>query len=182
MDGADHYAWAPVVAVPVAALSAGGDPLVIAVTIGTAIVTSGGWLSPDADHTWLSWVPGGHRGLTHWPALPAALWLLAEQGWLPFDDRPVILGLYLGTAAGWLSHDLGDLLFGKASPSRPPGIPLLGWTGYLGLDDLLGFTLRSGGTVAHLVATRGSVVLVAWELICWRQGGVWLPRYGVVIG
>lgn len=174
--------WSPVVAVPVAAVSGHADPVVIVTTLAVAVVTAGGWLSPDADQTWLSWLPGGHRGLSHWPGLPGLLWLFADLGWLPGTDQPLILGVLLGVAAGWLSHDLGDLLFGKASPSRPPGIPLLLWDGYLGLDDLLGITFRSGGTLAHFTATWLTVPIVAWEVYCWHLGGVWLPRVGVVIG
>jgi hypothetical protein len=44
-----------------------------------------GWTSPDADQSWLSWVPGGHRGLLHWWGLP----VLLAIGTLVFIPREV---------------------------------------------------------------------------------------------
>jgi hypothetical protein len=73
MDGSMHRRFAASASLAVSAAS--GTPAwqtAAAAVIATA--TPAGWTSPDADQSWLNWLPGGHRGLLHWwglPALPA---------------------------------------------------------------------------------------------------------------
>lgn len=114
--------------------TAAGQPwAMVAMTSLVATATSHGWSSPDLDQTepWQKlgrWSgPLGqlfaHRHLTHWWGLAVLAWVGA--GHLPADSRWPAVALL----AGWVSHLVGDAIFGK--------IPLLPWGGYfvgLGLD------------------------------------------------
>jgi len=157
-------------------------PLVAAAG-AVAVVTSAGQLSPDADqYRWWRRVdqvvpdevlgrggPMQHRGLTHWwlfPALLTASWLVqpARGGWLW-----LVAGALL---AGWWSHLLGDLLFGRADrfSGRGPGIPLMPWWAHLGAG------LRCGGI---LEAAAGLVLVPLGAWVVAASAGV-VPGMGVV--
>jgi hypothetical protein len=129
MDGSTHRLFAASTSLAVS--TALGQPVwqtAAAAVIATA--SSAGWTSPDADQSWLSWAPGGHRGLTHWWVLPA-LGAVATAWFVPPEAAWALWALLLG----WSSHLLGDFLFGE----RPPGIPVGPWWGYVGIR------LDSGG-------------------------------------
>lgn len=113
-----------------------------AATAGAATLTSAGVLSPDVDQfkAWRRvdrWTPdelfgwGGpmkHRGLTHWPGWPVlAIHLLQGQ---PSSMLSVAVWALV---LGWASHLLLDFIWGRAFGDRGCGVPLLGWTGYVGL-------------------------------------------------
>jgi len=129
-----------------------------ALVVLAAVVTSGGALSPDVDQT-RAWrrITGGagacaHRRVTHWWAWPVGLLVLSGR----LDDAH-LSALALGAAVGWGSHLLGDALFGRGSPWRPAGVPLLPSRGHVGLG------LAVGGRLEHWV-TRG-LVAASWVLV-----------------
>ena len=115
--------------------------------------TSNGWSSPDADQTWLRWLPGGHRGPTHWVGWPlilaAAVHVLGWPWWVGALN------------AGWASHLLGDFLVGE----RPWGVPC--WPlPRLGLGAVTPGTtwLRTGGGWESFCAWTGASLMVWWVL------------------
>lgn len=126
------------------------------------LATCAGWLSPDADQSWLRGVPGGHRGMTHWPGWPilAAAVLLGCPGWVQ------VLGGY--AVAGWASHLVGDVLIGE----RPMGIPLSPFGGWrVGLGALTpGTWLLRAGTRRESFMAVGFAGLVGWLLLSGRIG------------
>lgn len=107
--------------------------------------TARGWLSPDADgHRWLGKIiPGGHRGPLHCPdlvfAVGALLWWLSAASPAHFAVGAVVIG--------WLSHLLGDALFG--------GVPFL----VLGARRRYGLHLDTDGWFERWVVRR--LLLVA---------------------
>jgi hypothetical protein len=122
-----------------------------------ATATSSGWTSPDADQSWLSWVPGGHRGLTHWWGLPA-LAALATVALVPAEAAWAVWALILG----WSSHLAGDFVFGR----RPPGVPTAPWWGHAGLR------LDSGGGLERWLR-RLWPGLITWQVWIYTGGAAW---------
>ena len=116
---------------------------------GTAIAAafSHGHLSPDMDLMPITEavIPGGHRAITHWPVLVAALTVaavvLTPPGWR-----------WAATAAcvAWGSHLLVDAVFGRIPIWPRPG----GWT-------RAGVGLHTGGLVEHLATPALAVAAVA---------------------
>jgi hypothetical protein len=143
-------------------------------------LTASGPASPDLDqHRWWRradrWTPDEwlghhgpmqHRGLTHWWGLAAA----AVLGWalalLPLAGTGGRGDLFAhGTAAllaGWWSHLVGDLVFGKADVrgGRGPGIPLMPWWGHVGVALDVGGRLER---LTHLGLGLLAVVVVLAE-------------------
>lgn len=126
----------------------GGEALdVWQVASGAILVaaTARGWLSPDADgHRWLGKViPGGHRGPLHCPDLVSAvgvlLWHLSVASSAHFAVGAVVVG--------WLSHLLGDALFG--------GVPFL----VLGGRRRYGLRLDTDGWFERWVVRRLLLVM-----------------------
>lgn len=142
MMGAGHRALGAVAASGALAFTDASAPGVraSALVILSAIVTSGGALSPDVDQTgaWRSCTGGrrscGHRCLTHWWPLPLAMW------WVSGRVDGDLSALALGAAIGWGGHLFGDLLFGRGSTRRGPGIPTLTPRG-----PHVGLALKVGG-------------------------------------
>lgn len=153
MDGSTHRLFAASTSL---AISTGyGQPAWqtgAAAVIATA--SAAGWTSPDADQSWLAWVPGGHRGLTHWWGLPAAA-ALATLLFVPPEAAWAVWALLVG----WTSHLVGDFLFGE----RPPGIPLAPWWAYSGIR------LDSGGGIERGLRWAWPAVLV-WQVWVYRGG------------
>jgi hypothetical protein len=135
--------------------------------------TSNGKLSPDLDgyDGWEDVIPGPHRGPMHYPELVALATVLLTAGtWAAGQAHPLlasVLGAWLGLSIGigWLSHCLGDFLFGKN------GLPTLlfgtvglhldvdGWFEWWCAVPVLGFAV---------------VTLTAWHLgvdftVQWRE-------------
>ena len=156
MDGSTHRLLAGSAGFAAAA-STGAPPWQVGATALIATATSAGWASPDADQSWLAWVPGGHRGLTHWWGLPA-LAGLAVLVLVPQDAAWPLWALLIG----WSSHLLGDFVFGE----RPPGIPMAPWWAYAGLG------LDSGGGIEKALRWSWPVVLTAQV---WVYAGLPLP-------
>ena len=77
MDGSTHRLFAASVSLAVSTSYAQPAWQAVAAAV-IATASAAGWTSPDADQSWLAWVPGGHRGLTHWWGLPAAAAIAAR--------------------------------------------------------------------------------------------------------
>jgi len=140
-----------------------------ALSTGLAAVTAGGRFSPDMDqYKW--WrtadlllpdelLGGGgplqHRGITHWWGLPA---LAAYAAW-----HHAVLSWWVGALLiGWISHLVGDFVFGKKLWGQcAGGIPLLPWTEHIGLG------LDSGGWLDRFVASPALAALLGW--MTWLQ-------------
>ena len=112
MIGSTHRTLAAAAALAVA-IPAGVGPTHTAVLTGLAVAASSGPASPDADQTWLAWLPGGHRGLTHWPGLPAAAAVYLHVTGGPWWAWGLLLG--------WTSHLLGDAVYGRTGVPVVPG-------------------------------------------------------------
>lgn len=97
-----------------------GEPLhVMAFMALVATATSNGPFSPDGDQT-KPWQEVGqktgplrplfaHRsGLTHWWGVPVLAWLALTE-WVPAGNQWPWIGLIIG----WVSHLLGDFIFGR---------------------------------------------------------------------
>lgn len=132
-----------------------------ALVVLAAVVTSGGTLSPDVDQAraWRRITGAGgaraHRCVTHWWPWPLLLW------WWSGRLATAASALVFGSAIGWASHLLGDLLFGRSSPWRGAGVPTLTPRGpHLGLGLPVGGRLESWVTRA-LVAGCWLAVPVA---------------------
>jgi hypothetical protein len=137
VDGSTHRLFAASVSLAVSTVAAPGAPAwQAAASAVIATAAAAGWTSPDADQSWLSWAPGGHRGLTHWWLLPA-LGAAAVLVFVPAAGAWPLWALLLG----WSSHLVGDFIFGD----RPPGIPMAPWWAYAGLR------LNSGGGVERVL-------------------------------
>lgn len=116
------------------ATTAGQQWEMIAMTSVVATATAHGWSSPDVDQTEL-WVKVrkviphpvddllNHRALTHWWGLPALAWWGIQN--MPVEAQWPAFALLIG----WVSHLLGDVIFGKL-----PVDPMGRWTFGLGLD------------------------------------------------
>lgn len=119
--------------------SATGQPWqMVAMTALVATATAHGSLSPDMDQTepWedvRKLLPSpidrvmNHRGITHWWGVPVLAW--TGMFHLPADAQWPAFALLIG----WVSHLLGDLIFGQ--------LPLLPWGG----RPCLGFGLDTDG-------------------------------------
>jgi hypothetical protein len=120
------------------------------------VVTSQGWFSPDADQSWLRGLPGGHRGMSHWPGWPVLAAVIMLGAGVP------VLAWY--ALVGWVSHLLADFLVGEA----PMGVPLSPFGGWrVGLGGLTPGTwmLRTGGRVERFTAFAVVPGLVGWVLL-----------------
>jgi hypothetical protein len=139
--------------------------------IALAVLTSAGHTSPDVDQSWL-WHradqvlpdellgrggPMQHRGLMHWWGLPLAAALAVAT------LLPSAAGWAVGAAlAGWVSHLVGDLLFGKPDvrSSRGPGIPLMPWWCHVGLG------IGVDGVLERIVVQRLALpALLIWQVL-----------------
>lgn len=111
----------------------------VCMTSLVATATSNGPTSPDMDQTdeWRTWTKAApkairrHRGITHWWGLPALGWLCATELLPPEGQWPAYALL-----VGWISHVVGDAIFGK--------IPLSPWGMYVGLGLDTGGFLETG--------------------------------------
>lgn len=156
MDGSTHRLFAASVSLAVST-AAGAPPWQTAGAAVISTATSAGWTSPDADQSWLRWMPGGHRGLSHWWGLPV-LAAAATVSLVPADLAWVAWALVLG----WSSHLVGDFVFGV----RPPGIPLLPWWGHVGLR------FDSGGGLERVLRWAWPALLL-WQVWVYRGGTPW---------
>jgi LexA-binding, inner membrane-associated putative hydrolase len=162
MDGSTHRLFGASASLAVSTMI-GAPAWQTAASAVIATASAAGWTSPDADQSWLRWSPGGHRGLTHWWGLPAAL-ALATLAFVPPEAAWAVWALLLG----WSSHLVGDFIFGE----RPPGIPMAPWWAYAGLR------LDSGGLIERVVRWAWPVVLLAqiWVYqVGWHDSTSWLP-------
>jgi membrane-bound metal-dependent hydrolase YbcI (DUF457 family) len=146
MDGRQHRILAGACAAA-ESLATGAPWWQTLTAIPVAMAFSSGWVSPDGDQSWLSWAPGGHRGLTHWWLLPVLAAAVAHRA-----DLGDVGWLVWAAIIGWSSHLLGDFIFGE----RPAGIPLAPWWWHIGLE------LNSGGRIEKLTTAPGSAMLVWW--------------------
>jgi hypothetical protein len=127
-----------------------------------------GRLSPDVDQRGIpaKLIPGGHRGITHWPialaAVTAAVVTIVPDPW-QWPARAVL--------AGWVSHLAVDFLWGELPvwPKRGKGWHRAG----LGLDT--GGRLEALATPALWIATAAVTVLAITG--CGGQ-----PDAGIVAG
>ena len=109
-----------------------------------------GRLSPDMDHPTVApllarLVPGGHRGILHWPPVPLVmLWAAGHTG--------VYAWQALAVAVAWVSHLAADAVFGK--------IPL--WPRVRRGWHRAGLGLATGGQVERWVAVPAATVAAAW--------------------
>ncbi len=155
--------------------------LPVAGVVGCGVLgtlTAAGVASPDVDQRW-GWrladtltpdeLLGGHgpmqhRGITHWwgvALVATAAWLTALLPLAGDGGRGSLLAHAAGALlAGWWSHLVGDLVFGKADvrTGRGPGIPMMPWWGHVGLS------LDVGGRLERLT-----------------QAGLWLVVAGQVL-
>jgi hypothetical protein len=125
-----------------------------------ALACGHGHLSPDADHPAVApllarLVPGGHRGILHWPPIPAALWWAAP-----------LTGVYawqvLAVALSWASHLAADLICGEL-PWWPRRGRRGGWHRW-------GLGLATGGRFERWVALP-----LALTVSCWATATTTLP-------
>ena len=133
-------------------------PLEYAVGAAVALACGHGHLSPDCDHPsispWLAAViPGGHRGITHWPPVTAALLLAAQHA-----------GAYswqvLAVALAWASHQAADAICGE--------IPL--WPRARGGWHRAGLCLATGGWFERYIALPAALATS-----CWAAAATGLP-------
>lgn len=120
----------------------GADMATIIMTASMASVFSHGATSPDMDQKkpWVRfnrWTPAifdpllAHRRLSHWWGLPVLAWFgihaMPEHLQVPF----------IAALVGWVSHIVGDAIFGK--------IPVSPWGGwYVGVGLETGGFIESG--------------------------------------
>lgn len=166
--GSTHREFGVAVVLGVA-LAQGWPPLQAGAGLVVALGVSGGRLSPDMDQ-YRGWRLGDkvlpdealghggplqHRGITHWWGLPVAAVPLVAL--VP----PGYRWIAVAALAAWVSHLVGDLLFGKACvyAHRGPGIPLAPWWGHVGLG------LDAGGTVERLVRDLLLPAVVVWQAV-----------------
>lgn len=139
-------------------------PVVVVIAAGTSY----GFASPDVDQApWWhrmnrvlpdEWFCDGgfldHRKITHWPGWP----LIA--GALALAFLPVVAQApYLALCVAWLSHHLGDFLFGKG------GIPLLPWGAWrVGLELDQDGAMATGTARSAVPATLG---VLGWAALGW---------------
>lgn len=116
-----------------------------------ASVFAHGRLSPDADRYPLMrrFIPGGHRGITHWWLLPV-LGFIAARMYVPLEWQWAPLAV----VAGWASHIVADAVFG-----RVPIYPRRGrWARW-------GVGLRTGGTLEKWAAVPALFAAAAWLVV-----------------
>jgi hypothetical protein len=173
------------------AIAIGATPVQILLSGALASVTAAGVTSPDIDQQggWKladkllpdEWLGHGgpfrHRGLAHWWGLPVlAAWFGLPA--VPDELRWFALALLVG----WISHLLGDFLFGKANrrQGRGPGIPVAPWWWYLGIG------LDTGGSAERFTRRFLLPGLIAGLLVVWAVGqgwlGTWSPQLAGVPG
>lgn len=124
------------------------------------VVTAQGWFSPDADQSWLRGLPGGHRGMSHWPGWPVLAAAIMLGAGVP------VLAWY--ALVGWVSHLVADFLVGEA----PMGVPLSPFGGFrvgLGMVTPGTWLLRTGGVVEWVMAV-GFAAGLGWLLWTGRIG------------
>ena len=116
-----------------------------------------GRLSPDADQAYYlssKFIPGGHRGITHFWVIPLAMFAAGlragDQGWW-----------ILAAAVAWASHILADTPFGR--------VPV--WYGKHGWVRA-GWHLKTGGKIELLLALPTAVVSVLVLTIVDGFGGL----------
>ena len=141
MMGATHRIFGAACGAAYAQL-AGADTGIVVATAIIASASSHGWTSPDMDQTgpWVAFnrlTPPifdpllAHRRLSHWWGLP----LLAWWGILQLPDAAA--WPFLALLVGWVSHLVGDAIFGK--------VPVMPWGGlYVGLGFKTGGFLETG--------------------------------------
>jgi hypothetical protein len=144
-------------------LAAGWPSGVVLVAGAVAPLTAAGRLSPDMDQRFgFARGPLRHRGITHWPGLPAA----AAAGIHVTLAAPWAV-LAWAAWAGWVSHLVLDLIFGKPhvvgeGPGRRvlrgPGIPWAPWWGHWGFGGDV------GGVLERRVITPGVLPLAVLAL------------------
>lgn len=141
------------------------------ITLAVAVATSAGPTSPDIDQT-RAWRradrltpdehlgaggPLQHRGVTHWWALPALAALLTLTACPPGARWVAWAAL-----TGWTSHLLADAVFGRPGCGRGPGIPLLGWTGHVGVGLPVGGALEAAVARVAVPATVAALTHGWW--------------------
>ena len=143
MLGPSHRVFGALCGAAVATVQ-GADFQTVAMTAIVATATAHGWSSPDMDQTkpWQAVgraLPGplgalmAHRRLSHWVGLPAAAWWGITQ--MPAGSQWPFTALLIG----WVSHLLGDMIFGA--------VPLLPWGAWpVGLRLDTGGVLETGRT------------------------------------
>jgi hypothetical protein len=144
------------------------QPWQIAAGAVVAGATANGRLSPDMDQSYYltgRYIPGGHRGITHFWAVPivpaAAAPLAGDSGWL-----------LLALAVAWWSHHVMDGIFG-----RVPVLPRArrGW-------EYAGVGLRTGGQAERWVAQplAGAAACALAVLDAYRYGLLWAVGVAVL--
>ena len=128
--------------IPAAVLAAAAGGALTATPAGRWAVTRLAGILP----TWVTDVPA------HAPLLSSA------AGYVPWA------ALVAGVAVAWLSHILGDFVFGQGNPryGLPKGIPLILWWGHVGLG------LKADGRVEK---TFGWLLVPAAGWLAWQVGG-----------
>ncbi len=150
------------------ALTQGWPPLQTGAGVLIALAVAGGRLSPDLDQ-YRGWrladkiLPDevlGHggpmrRGITHWWGIPLAV------GIATFAVPQGLRWLVLSVLAGWVSHLVGDFIFGRADAfsHRGPGIPLAPWWGHVGLG------YDAGGTTERITRDAVLPAVVLWQAL-----------------
>lgn len=143
MDGNPHRVFAAASWV-LAATAAGTPGWIVATGLIPATALSAGFSSPDIDNTplWrkmLKYFPGkldnkilGHRRLTHWWGWPAYLMHLLHQAG-PTSMPTIVYWLLWAMLTGWVSHIVGDFVFGQGGRGTPKGVPLVLWFAHVGV-------------------------------------------------
>lgn len=173
MMGPSHRLLGALAGATVASV-AGQEWPMVAMTALIATSTAHGWPSPDMDQTgpwrtvgrFLGPLANHRSGLSHWWGLPVLAWWGVQH--LPQEAHWPAYALL----AGWVSHLLGDFVFGKLS-LFPWGGPKFG----VGLKTD-GFiedgSLNIGGrkrTVVPFGPTRVAIT-VALALVLWHTPGM----------
>lgn len=148
MMGPTHKVWAALAGAATAYVQTHSIPM-IALSAVVATGSATGWTSPDIDQTapWravarrmprLVQRAMGHRHVTHWFGLPVAAWFAIPL--FPAEARWAATALLVG----WVSHLLGDLLFGKI-----PLLPTGRWA--------VGLTFDTGGRVEDMARVLSGI-------------------------
>lgn len=150
-----------------------------------AAVTSGGWTSPDVDNQGMAKAadrllpdeilggggPLGHRQLAHSVTLPVAA---LAAWWLYVPAVPLlVVALAWGAWLGWVSHLVGDAVFGMAGIGHRKGVPLLLWWGHVGVGLRAdGVIEKVVGGLSYAVAVFAGVTLVGPLAHYWPGGAL----------